>query len=155
MRIGGAGNWPGFGAKTPVERCRSLDTGRWVRARVIAPVTTTFGTWTWRDRFTGETRSSLEYEAHATADGSGWVRLTYRVGTEGPAHNYRVGLLTTRPHFGGLRWWFRCPLIVNGQPCGRRVKMLYLARGLFGCRECHDLTYLSCQGPSRPRLRGA
>ena len=58
-----------------------------------------------------------------------------------------VWLTTTRPHFGGLRWWFCCPLRVEGRPCGRRVGKLYLPPGgrYFGCRHCYDLTYTSCQ----------
>src|SRR5262249_13469992 len=61
--------------------------------------------------------------------------------------DYRVGLTTTRPRFGGLRWWFICPLVVNGYPCGRRVGKLYLPPGgrYSGCRHCCDLTYASCQ----------
>jgi hypothetical protein len=58
-----------------------------------------------------------------------------------------VELTTTRPRFGGLRWWFVCPLLVSGRPCRRRVGKLYLpprAR-YFGCRHCYDLTYTSCQ----------
>ena len=54
---------------------------------------------------------------------------------------------TTRPRFGGLRWWFVCPLLVDGVACRRRVGKLYLpprARYL-GCRHCHQLTYRSCQ----------
>ncbi len=45
------------------------------------------------------------------------------------------------------RWWFACPLVVNGRACGRRVRMLYLPPNgrYFGCRGCHDLTYRSCQ----------
>jgi hypothetical protein len=58
-----------------------------------------------------------------------------------------VGLTTTRPPFGGLRWWFCCPLEADGRPCGRRVHKLYLTVGatLFGCRHCHRLTYTSAQ----------
>jgi hypothetical protein len=64
---------------------------------------------------------------------------------------YRVGLTTTRPHFGGRRWWFVCPLGVDGRPCGRRVGKLYLppAGRYFGCRHCHGLTYTSCQDRRR------
>jgi hypothetical protein len=58
---------------------------------------------------------------------------------------YQVGLVMTRPHFGGCRWWFLCPLIVNGRPCNRRVAKLYLRGKYFGCRQCHDLTYTSSQ----------
>ena len=58
-----------------------------------------------------------------------------------------IHLETTRPHFGGVRWWFTCPFVVDGTPCGRRVGKLYLpvGRRYFGCRHCYDLTYRSCQ----------
>jgi hypothetical protein len=59
--------------------------------------------------------------------------------------DYEVGLSTTRPRFGGLRWWFICPLSLRDQPCERRVAKLYFPHGArhFGCRCCHDLTYQS------------
>jgi len=40
---------------------------------------------------------------------------------------------------------------VNGRGCGRRVGKLYLPPGgrYFGCRQCHDLTYTSCQESHR------
>jgi hypothetical protein len=58
-----------------------------------------------------------------------------------------VRLQTTPTQFGGERWWFTCPLIVNGMACNRRVGKLYLPPGAryFGCRKCHGLTYRSCQ----------
>jgi hypothetical protein len=79
-----------------------------------------------------------------------FIRLTYSSKTEneeGQSVDYCVALATTRPMFGGLRWWFICPLIVNKQPCNRRVGNLYLPSGstYFGCRRCHELTYASCQ----------
>jgi hypothetical protein len=51
-----------------------------------------------------------------------------------------VYLHTTTLHFGGVRWWFRCPR------CGRQSAKLYLPRhgSVFLCRVCHDLTYESC-----------
>ncbi len=50
-------------------------------------------------------------------------------------------------HYGGLRYWFICPLLVNGVACRRRVAKLYFRGWYFGCRHCHGLTYRSCQGP--------
>jgi hypothetical protein len=37
--------------------------------------------------------------------------------------------------------------VVNGTPCRRRVGMLYLppSASYYGCRNCHELTYTSCQ----------
>ncbi len=60
---------------------------------------------------------------------------------------YVVALEQTACWFGGWRWWFLCPLIQNGGYCGNRCSKLYLPHGskYFGCRECYDLTYLSCQ----------
>lgn len=42
---------------------------------------------------------------------------------------------------GGLRVWWKCP------QCGIRVRNLYSPPGphTFACRDCHDLTYKSCQ----------
>ena len=49
-----------------------------------------------------------------------------------------------QPQRDGTRWWFLCPFVRNGRPCGRRVQKLYLlppdARQ-FGCRHRYDLTY--------------
>ena len=51
-----------------------------------------------------------------------------------------INLCTTKPHFGGTRYWFTCR-------CGRRVGRLYVAEGetRFRCRRCHGWTYRSCQ----------
>jgi len=67
--------------------------------------------------------NGAELQTEATA---GWIRLEYtitnhRSGEPFPV-DYRVELATTRPHFGGLRWWFVCPF------SGRRVRKLYLHR---------------------------
>ncbi len=58
-----------------------------------------------------------------------------------------VRLQSTPVHLGGERWWFTCPLVVNGVACNRRAGKLYLPPGAkyFGCRTCHDLTYRSSQ----------
>ena len=56
-------------------------------------------------------------------------------------------LQSTEPHYGGLRWWFTCPMINQGFRCDRRVGKLYLPPDAryFGCRSCYDLTYRSVQ----------
>jgi hypothetical protein len=72
------------------------------------------------------------------------VHLIYALGKSGEQLNYAIRLETTRPHRGGLRWWFTCPVVVNGEPCGRRVQKLYLPphQGpYFGCRHCYHLGY--------------
>ena len=57
--------------------------------------------------------------------------------------NYKVQLATTPCNYGGLRYWFVCPLSVNGIPCNRRVGVLYKNGDYFGCRHCYNLTYRS------------
>jgi hypothetical protein len=62
-------------------------------------------------------------------------------------HDDPVDVVWTVPTYGGRRWWWICPLLVSGRPCGRRVGKLYLppGGGSFGCRRCHELTYTSSQ----------
>jgi len=57
---------------------------------------------------------------------------------------YRVRFTTTRPHFGGERWWFRCPRTWE------RVSKLYLPLGgrEFWSRGAYRLGY-GCQRESR------
>lgn len=57
--------------------------------------------------------------------------------------NLRIPVTTSRCRVGGRRKWFVCPLEVLGVPCKRRVGILFLKWGLFGCRHCHRLGYQS------------
>jgi hypothetical protein len=61
--------------------------------------------------------------------------------------DYSVRLQTTTTVWGSERYWFTCPLIVDGSSCARRVGALYLPPGgmYFGCRHCYNLTYQSTQ----------
>ena len=86
-------------------------------------------------------------------DGDLAVRLSYSRGRGETARpvDYLVPVVATTPHFGGRRWYFRCPIVVNGRMCRRRTMKLYLPPGglVFGCRKCHDLTYTSSQESHR------
>lgn len=57
--------------------------------------------------------------------------------------SYSIWLTNTRCHFGGNRYWFRCPLSKNGVVCNRRVGVLYFNGRYFGCRHCLQITYES------------
>ncbi len=135
--------------KTTVEECRWIDVSRWSREGIIAPRVYQMGSWRWSDAHTGEERASIGYEVDTTGTVP-WVRLFYTI-TRGRDKreevDYKVCLQTTKPYFGGVRWWFTCPLTSGGRYCGRRVSKLYLPPGgtYFGCRHCYDLTYTSCQ----------
>ncbi|MDD5129733.1 MAG: hypothetical protein PHS66_01580 [Candidatus Omnitrophica bacterium] len=54
---------------------------------------------------------------------------------------YRVDLVATSCNYGGVRYWFKCPLSILG--CDRRVGVLYRVGNYFGCRNCFDLAYES------------
>ena len=133
--------------RTTVEQCRSLDAGRWMREDILKAGVRHAGGWCWfRDAARTQRTADISYEVN-TSDAPPWLRLSYTFAASGEAVDYRVPLVTTRPRFGGLRWWFVCPLVVGGRPCGRRAGKLYLPPGgrYFGCRRCHELTYESVQ----------
>src|SRR5262245_34095855 len=146
----GSGNhyhWWRHSKKTVVEHCRSLDANLWMREGILKPSVRHTGSWCWfRDADRKEVASMIGYEVDTT-DAEPWVRLFYTFTESGDRVDYTIPLETTQPCFGGLRWWFVCPLVVNGRSCNRRVGKLYLPPGAryYGCRHCYELTYTSCQ----------
>jgi hypothetical protein len=147
----------GFGSgrqstRTSVEQCRVLDASRWTREGLLRIGTVQSGLWQWTDADTGQVRSSIGFLVD-TFSGRPSLRLTYTFTNTGERVDYNVKLQATRPNFGGLRWWFICPLLVNGKPCGRRVQKLFMpSRGrYYGCRHCHDLTYTSRRQDAKDR----
>lgn len=50
------------------------------------------------------------------------------------SYRYSIQLTTTAPHYGGSRYWFRCP------SCSKRVAVLYCA-GTYVCRHCLSVPY--------------
>ena len=105
----------------------------------------------WRRVSTGEQTASIGYHVNTLAGEPPTIRLNYthtrRGEDQGERMDYPVGLTTTPLPWGGVRWWFVCPLTVNGRSCWRRCGKLYLPPGgrYFGCRLCYDLTYTSAQ----------
>ena len=96
------------------------------------------------------------YEADLRDTDNAWLRLHYRA--NGEAVDYKVQLVTTKPNYGGHRWWFICPIVRRDGGPPRRVAKLYLPSGskYFGSREAYGLTYTSCQesGPCTDVLCG-
>ncbi len=145
----GSGRWNWHTKATTVEECRHIDAGRWMREGILAPDLRRWGGWVWKHGYTGEQTASIGYEVNSTT-AYPWVRLFYTItptGGEPQHYDYRIALTTTQPHYGGLRWWWICPLVKDGRRCGRRVGKIYLPPGgqYFGCRHCYALTYESCQ----------
>jgi len=92
----------------------------------------------------GEKTGSIGFTV-STVEGDEYVRFQY---TQTDRNKARLDW--TPCHFGGRRWWFICPLVVNGRVCNRRVGSLHLgSRKYFGCRHCYNLTYESSKESHR------
>ena len=129
------------GRRPTVEEGFSLDINGLLRDRGITPGGWRWGTLRWTVVGTGREVSSLSYEANLADPDAAWLRLRYTMG-DGEARqtfDYRVGLTTTRPPRGGLRWWFLCP------SSGRRCAKLHRPPGgdLFAARQAWRLGYAS------------
>ncbi len=106
------------------------------------------GRWTFAWKQGDSVVFSMEYWVIDGGQGSPLLQIFYKTrdckGIE-TSHDYPVSLDFTLLNFGGGRWWFRCPMVIRGETCGRRCRILYLPTGAlyWGCRECHRLTYES------------
>ena len=143
-RVGGYGSgWRGPKRAT-VEASLVLGVSALMRAGALVPGERMGGTWGWT--YEGEDRphAIVRYEADLTEPDDPWLRLRYDV--NGEPVGCMVRLVTTRPNYGGRRWWFLCPLVE------RRAAKLYLPPGgkVFGSREAYGLTYAFCQASGSP-----
>ncbi|MFZ4217851.1 HGGxSTG domain-containing protein [Enterobacter ludwigii] len=53
------------------------------------------------------------------------------------AHSVTMALTTTSPKYGGIRWWYVCPV------CEKRKAALYVSGTALICRQCAGLHYAS------------
>jgi len=145
--MGGFGStrWAWHSRKTQVEECLQLHLKTIKKNLMPGYCGTVY--WSKGDEVT----DNIGY--NVIGDAVPWViRLIYKITDrrtkESVEYNYPVQLSTTPLPWGGVRYWFVCPLSKEGMTCMRRVGVLYLPPGsrYFGCRHCYDLTYRSCQG---------
>lgn len=136
--MGGYGStrWKAHCKKLAVEDCLTLPIS--IIRDVVGQHSKTTGRWAWEDPL-DEPILTADYQLTPITEGELELRLEYKVGGE-VFHQY-ILLKATHPYFGGLRWWFICPL------CNGRVGKLYMPPDCrsFACRECFDLTYTSSQ----------
>ena len=132
----GSGRYWGSGKATVADGL-TLDINKLVRDGNIRPGQWCSGTLTWRRVSSGEEVGSIGYEANLIDPDDSWMRLHYR--QNGEPRDYRVTLETTRPNYGGRRWWFRCPAT------GRRIVKLHSPPGgdIFASRRAYGLAYPS------------
>jgi hypothetical protein len=135
----GSGVWYRYNKRTTTAECLSIDVNRLARDGALRAECA--GVVSWTNRI-GSLTAALGFEVIDTDRGR-LLCLSYRLNGKQDVF-VPIRVQATEPHFGGLRWWFTCPMITNGKPCNRRVGKLYLRR-YPGCRACHNLTYESCQ----------
>jgi hypothetical protein len=133
--------------KDTVEDCRSISISFLKKHDYLSESSCRSGGICWKNCY-GEETSSIGITV-STIYGDNHVRFQYastdRNTGKKTEYDYKVQLTTTPCNFGGVRYWFICPLSKNGVYCGRRVAKLYKAPGgdYFGCRHCYSLSYES------------
>lgn len=134
---------PRWSSRLTVEDCLAMTVESFRRAGTWDCASGTTGTVIWASSVPP---SKVDYVIRKSADGIAihiprqykLLKSTFRLIEESV-----IPVTTTRPHLGGTRRWFRCPI----GSCGRRAGRLYLPPGatVFGCRVCYNLTYQSAQ----------
>ena len=110
----------------------------------------------WRDS-SGEITSSIGIHVRISMDEvlASHIRFVYSrkdtLTEQQQEFDYKAEIIRTKCQYGGYRYWFLCPLLKNGQKCNRRIGKLYVPPGedVFGCRQCHHLTYQSSKESHR------
>jgi hypothetical protein len=137
------GRWS-YSSRWTVERCNSIST-KFLNVHNYFDGGVRWGGCSWSRN--GEPGGSIGFSV-STLEGD--VRFQYtqtdRNTNEKAELDYKARIVSTPCNYGGRRWWFICPLVVNGNACNRRVGVLYLGNGkYFGCRHCYYLTYRCCK----------
>ncbi len=130
--------WRGKHTRWRVESCLSISTKR-PRRGAAMPVEAS-GVWHWQ-RYNVIVRYTLRRTQSTVEESSRTALLGLRFNRDGIDIAQQIRLTTTKPNYGGERWWFTCPR------CLRRTPQLHLANNSyrFACRVCQDLSYESAQ----------
>ena len=142
--MGGFGSGYQGPRKQLVENSLTLSISDMMRLGAIVPGKRNGGQWSWN--FPGKMpHARIGYVADVRTVEGAALRLFYEANGH-PVDNV-VKLTSTRPHFGGRRWWFICPAVGADGRTGRRVAKLHLPPGerYFASRRAHGLTYRSCR----------
>jgi hypothetical protein len=143
MQTLGRGIWVRHNSKTTTESCYTLDISAFARRGLLRDRGS--GVVTWTTPYTLGPPLTARWKVQDSLGTQLVLEFSYRCYQTDVT--LPIQLQTTRPHYGGIRWWWTCPMVNDGITCGRRVAKLHRPpnRHLFGCRDCHDLTYRSCQ----------
>ena len=147
--MGGFGSGERLTKKPTTQECFRLDVKRIDQPRVMTRNTiSATGRLTWNNGW-GKRVLSVDYWVEFKTEQERVVHLWQKLEADGTETRFAepIRLTSITPNFGGVRWWFICPLVGDGIACRRRVKKLFLPPGevYFGCRACYGLTYESAQ----------
>src|SRR5262245_30144554 len=126
-----------------VEDGLTLNIDQLIKARFLIPGSHMSGRIDWTFGHTGQPAGAVRYESQLALPNA-YLRLCFTVSDpiRGASQSIRqeIRLTTTKPSFGGARWWFICP------HTGARVGRLHLPPGSsqFAARRAHGLRY-ACQ----------
>lgn len=132
----GSGRRSGSG-RDKIEYSRSIDVNLLHKSGCLKPGLTRGWQWT-QD---GEKVASINLHAEVNR-----LHLSYRVRvTGGEWESIKEPVIIVRKpcYFGGMRPYFICPGVVNGNACDRRVSKLHGTGRYFLCRHCYFLAYSS------------
>jgi len=146
MSTGGRGV---LSRKTRVDEARSIDILDLQRKGVFANKKA----WSWTTSWSRNEKvtASVSYRVELSRDRPTGLRFMYTItDNENGGQkecNYKISVVSTPCNYGGERWWYICPLTVNGRNCRRRCRIIYMPPGeeYFGCRKCYELSYESRQ----------
>ena len=147
--MGGYGStrWGGHSKRRTVEGSLVLSMGDALK-RALEAAAGTSGTLSWSRN--GELFAAIAFH-RVDEDGVRFLRLEYTAGSGESKRpmSYLVEAVSAPTPRGGRRWYFLCP--AHGGGCRRRSSKLYLPPGgdVFACRECHGLSYESCNESHR------
>ncbi len=136
----GSGRWKHHIKRGLVEDSLSVDVVSLRRAGVLGEQGGS-GSFEWTDRGTGERLALVLYHVGPAVDEG--RELALYVVRPPELLTRLLRLESFRPHFGGLRWFIRCPV----EGCRTRSLTVFFDRhkGRFGCRSCLGLVHASAQ----------
>lgn len=142
----GSGTWYRWDKTTKLDDGLRLDINQLVRGGSIPPRGRKTGALEWTSARTNEHYASIGYEINTDNPDSMWMRVYYTSTIRGKKHDmdYKIPLTTTKPHYGGRRFWFICPRT------GARAAVLHCPPGSkwFASRKAYNLKYHSqSEGP--------
>lgn len=142
----GSGRWYRWDKKATVEDGLTLDLDKLLRDGAIIPGKIVEGNLTWRRTYDGTQVGSVGY--NAVMDDHLDARILLHYSWNDQPQQVHIPLITTTPHFGGIRWWFECPI------SGDRASRLHSPPGYpgFASRKALGLGYASQNQSHHDRL---